>query len=202
MLKNSKALLVNKQYNLHGIKKSMDISLDQRMHMIENNNRELSVAKQCDMLNIARSSYYNCHKESTTKDAEIIKCINTIYDQRPAYGSRRITEILQRQGIRINRKKTQRLMRIMKIQGVYPKRNLSIANQQHKKYPYIARDNPIVRIDQVWSSDITYVKTKFGIVYLVAIIDWYSRIVLSWNMSNGMNEEFCVEALERSLTKG
>jgi putative transposase len=90
----------------------------------------------------------------------------------------------------------------MEIQGVHPKRNLSMANRMHKKYPYIARDQPIERINQVWSADITYIKTKFGTVYLVAIIDWYSRLIIAWGMSNTMGEEFCIEALNKSLQKG
>lgn len=128
--------------------------------------------------------------------------INAIYAARPEYGSRRITEILKRGGILINRKRTRRLMREMGIQGVHPKRNLSMANHAHKKYPYIARDKPITRINQVHSTDITYIKTKFGTVYLVAIIDWHSRFVTAWGMSNTMGEEFCTEALNGSLQMG
>lgn len=170
--------------------------------MIEPQNQELSVTKQCEMLSIPRSSYYNYNKTAPANDVEIVASINTIYAKRPAYGSRRITEILQRRGIDINRKKTQRLMREMEIQGVCPKANLSIANREHKKYPYIARDKPITRINQVWSIDITYIKTIFGYVYLIAIIDWHSRFVIAWGMFNTMGEEVCIEVLERALKKG
>lgn len=127
--------------------------------------------------------------------------INWIYSSNPEYGSRRITDLLKRSGTVINRKRTQRLMQEIGIQGIHPKRNLSKANQAHKKYPYIARDKPIIRINQVLSSDITYIKTKFGTVYLVAIIDWYSRLIVAWEMSNTMGEEFCIEALNRALQK-
>jgi putative transposase len=170
--------------------------------MIENNNQELSVAKQCDMLNVPRSSYYKYNAKPVAKDAKIIESISILYAKRPSYGSRRITEILQRQGVDINRKKTQRIMRYMKIQGICPKPNLSVANRAHPKYPYIARDKPITRINQVWSTDITYLKTKFGTVYLIAIIDWYSRFVMAWGMFNNMCENVCIEVLERALKKG
>jgi putative transposase len=170
--------------------------------MIEKQHSQLSVSKQCDMINIARSSYYDRIHEPGTDDEALIVRIETIYNKTPEYGSRRIQDILRRQGTQINRKKVQRLMRTMNIQGVCPKPNLSIAKHEHKKYPFIARDHPIVHINQVWSADITYLKTKFGTVYLVAVIDWHSRLIMSWNMSNAMGEEFCVDALEKALRKG
>jgi putative transposase len=170
--------------------------------MIEKHDSQLSVVKQCKMLNVARSSYYKFEKTPVSNDANIVNRIGKIYSKRPAYGSRRIQEIIRRQGTEINRKRVQRLMRTMRIRGVCPKPNLSIAKREHQKYPYIARDNPIIRINQVWSTDITYIKTRFGKVYLVAVIDWHSRLVLAWNISNFMGEEFCVDALQNSLKKG
>lgn len=157
---------------------------------------------QCKMLNVPKSSYYNYIKESVDPENALIERVRKIYDKEPAYGSRRIKEILCRQGTKINRKKVQRLMREMKIAGVYPKRNLSRADLEHTKYPFIARDEPIVRINQVWSTDITYIKTKFGFVYLVAIIDWYSRMIIEWKMSNCMGEQFCIDAVENALKRG
>src|ERR1700677_815456 len=127
--------------------------------MIQSSNTQLSVTQQCSMVNIQRSSYYDYIKEQQDSDQDIKKRISTIYAAKPAYGSRRITEIVKRHGIPINRKKIQRLMRNMNIQGISPKRKLSIANSQHKKYPYIARDKLITKINQVWSTDITYVIT-------------------------------------------
>ena len=170
--------------------------------MIDKQDPQLSVFQQCTMLNIARSSYYNHVQELDATDVEITDRISKIYTKRPEYGSRRIQDIIRRQGTAINRKKVQRLMRKMNIRGVCPKPNLSIVKREHQKYPYIARDVPITRINQVWSTDITYVKTAFGTVYLVAVIDWHSRLVLSWGLSNYMGEEFCVEALEKALQKG
>lgn len=170
--------------------------------MIEQKNKDISTSTQCKMLNVPKSSYYNHIKESAYPDDILIERIRTIYNKEPAYGSRRIKEILSRQGTKINRKKVQRLMHEMNIAGVCPKRNLSRANLEHKKYPFIARDEPIVRINQVWSTDITYIKTKFGFVYLVAIIDWHSRMIIEWKMSNCMAEHFCIDALENALKRG
>jgi putative transposase len=201
-LKNYNDWLANKRYNWHGIKKSLDIPINQRLQMIEKENLQLSIYQQCQMVNIARSSYYDYIQEPTMKEKAMIERIETIYNKRPEYGSRRVRDILRRQGTEINRKKVQRIMRVMNIQGVCPKQNLSIHNHEHKKYPYIARQDPIVQIDQVWSTDITYVKTRFGTVYLAAIIDWHSRLILAWNMSNNMSEEFCIETLEKALKRG
>lgn len=170
--------------------------------MIEKKHPQLSVSKQCDMINISRSSYYDSIQAPKAMDAAVVERINKIYTKRPEYGSRRIRAIMQRQNTKISRKKVQELMRKMNIKGICPKSNLSIPNRAHKKYPFIARDKPIVRINQVWSTDITYLKTKFGTVYLVAVIDWHSRLIMSWGMSNYMGEEFCVEALKSSLKKG
>jgi putative transposase len=172
------------------------------MQMIESVHQELSIAKQCAMVNVPRSSYYEYKKDKFADDEKIKSMIDSIYAEHPEYGSRRITEILKRADEQINRKRTQRLMQEMGIQGVHPKRKLSMANRAHKKYPYIARDKPIICINQVWSTDITYIITKFGVVYLVAIIDWHSRMIIAWGMSNTMGEEFCTEALNKSLQKG
>jgi putative transposase len=169
--------------------------------MIEEWNSEISITQQCKMVNIARSSYYEHKSAKEDPDREIKDRINMFYAHNPEYGSRRITDMLKRQGIAINRKRTQRLMREMKLQGISPKRKLSEANCEHKKYPFIARDKPIVRINQVWSTDITYIKTAFGMVYLVAIIDWHSRFILSWKMSNTMTETFCINALITAFKK-
>jgi putative transposase len=180
----------------------LELPTEKRLEMIDVLDSTLSIRQQCKMVNISHSSYYAYKKEKPATDQELKKMISNIYASRPEYGSRRIAEIVRRSGIPVNRKRIQRLMREMEIQGIHPKKNLSMANSEHKKYPYIARDKPIVKINQVWSTDITYVKTKFGKVYLVAIIDWHSRLVLAWGMSNTMNEELCIEALNKALKKG
>lgn len=117
----------------------------------------------------------------------------------PFYGSRRIRDWLEDQGHPINRKRVQRLMRTMGLVALYPKRNLSLANQAHKVYPYLLRNLVIDRPNQVWATDITFIPMAHGFVYLVAVMDWYSRRVLSWRLSNTLDTSFCVEALEEAI---
>lgn len=170
--------------------------------MIETSNTQLSIAMQCEMVNLNRSTYYDYMRQKQDTDLDLKQRIDAIYTKHPVYGSRRVTEILRRHRITINRKRTQRLMREMNIQGIHQKRNLSVARREHTKYPYIAREKPITKIMQVWSTDITYLLTPFGTVYLVAIMDWHSRFIMSWNMSNTMDESLCTDPLRAALRKG
>jgi putative transposase len=124
---------------------------------------------------------------------------NVLTEYLPFYGSRRIRGWLSDQGHLVNRKRVQRLMRTMGIAALYPKRNLSLANQAHKVYPYLLRNLVIDRPNQVWATDITYIPMARGFVYLVAVMDWYSRKVLSWRVSNTLDTRFCVEALEEAI---
>lgn len=131
-----------------------------------------------------------------------MKLIDTQYLKTPFYGSRRMTDSLKKQGLNVNRKRIQRLMRKMGLEAIYPKPNTSKPNKQHKIYPYLLRDIKVTRPNQVWATDITYVPMKKGSMYLVAIIDWYSRHVISWRLSNSMDTSFCVRALEDALRFG
>jgi len=128
-----------------------------------------------------------------------MKLIDQLYTQYPFFGSRRITEHLKVQGHNINRKRVKRYMNIMGIQGVAPGPNTSRPHPEHKIYPYLLRDVPIERVNQVWSTDITYIPMPVGFMYLVAIIDWYSRYVLSWELSNTLDTDFCITALYRAF---
>jgi putative transposase len=130
--------------------------------------------------------------------------IDKIYTEFPFYGSRKITKQLRRDlpGMHINRKRVQRLMERMGISAIYPKPNTSWAHPAHKKYPYLLRDVEIDRVGQVWSTDITYIPLERGFAYLVAVIDWHSKYVLSWRLSNTMDVSFCVDALQEALRKG
>jgi putative transposase len=127
--------------------------------------------------------------------------IDRIYTERPYFGSRRITKALHRVGFRANRKRVIRLMELMGIEAVYPKPRLSKADREHPKYPYLLRDLSVTRPNQVWCTDITYIPTAHGFAYLVAIMDWHSRYVLSWELSNSLESSFCIKALERALAK-
>ena len=131
----------------------------------------------------------------------LMRQIDVFYLKWPFYGSRRMTEQLRVEGLRINRKRVQRLMREMGLEAIYPKPNLSKPNPQHKKYPYLLGNILINRVNQVWGCDITYIPMAQGHVYLVAIIDWYSRYVLSWRVSNTLDNSFCVDALKESLER-
>ena len=169
--------------------------------MINPTDKEISVAEQCKLLSISRSSYYYKPKGLSAEDLELMKIIDEIYTQHPYYGTRRMSKCLQSKGYATGRKVVRRYYRIMGIEAVYPKINLSKRNQAHKIYPYLLRDTKIERVNQVWSADITYIRLEQGFVYLVAIIDWYSRYILSWKLSITLDSEFCVSALEEAIEK-
>jgi len=187
--------------------------------MVNKRHNKISIRRQCTLLGLNRSSYYyrpktvfsqpkNNHNEmiqpvqETTKNLSIMKRIDELYMAHPFYGTRNMTVILNREGYRVNRKRIQRLMRLMGIQAIYPKPRLSIGGQDHKIYPYLLKNLSIDRPNQVWCSDITYIRLAHGFLYLVAIMDWYSRFVLSWRLSNTLDTEFCLEALEQALERG
>jgi putative transposase len=162
----------------------------------------ISIKKQCELLSVARSSYYFEPAMETDFNLELMREIDKIYTEIPAYGSRRITEQLIRQGYSVNRKRIQRLMQAMGIEVIYPRPNLSKPNLRHKKYPYLLKNVQIVNVNQVWSTDITYIPLRKGYIYLVAVLDWYSRYVLSWKVSNSLSSGFCIEALKEALERG
>jgi len=131
-----------------------------------------------------------------------MKLIDQQYTQTPFYGTRRMTDHLGLRGYTVNRKRIQRLMRLMGLEAIYPRPRLSIKDKDHKIYPYLLNDVKITQINQVWSADITYIPMTQGFMYLVAIIDWFSRYVLSWRLSNTLDVDFCLEALEEALSYG
>ena len=134
-------------------------------------------------------------------DLELMRLIDKLHLDRPFYGTRKIAVVLCRDGHKVGRKRVTRLMRLMGIETMYRKPNLSRRHPQHKIYPYLLRNLPIERVHQVWSCDITYIPMAHGFLYLVAVIDWYSRLVLSWRLSNTMDKSFCVEALQEALDR-
>jgi len=184
--------------------------------MINPNHRKISVRRQCDLLGLNRSSFYykpktgheklnnstrdiNSPVRETEMNLKIMTRIDALYMDYPFYGSRNMTVILNREGYNVNRKRIQRLMRLMGIQAIYPKPRLSISKKGHKIYPYLLKNLSIDRPNYVWCADITYIGLAHGFVYLVAVMDWYSRFVLSWRLSNTMDTEFCLEALREAL---
>lgn len=155
--------------------------------------------RQCTLLGLNRSSYYYEPARETAENLELMRLIDRLYTDWPFLGSRRMVEWLQVQGHVVNRKRIQRLMRLMSLEAVYPKPRLSRPQPGHRIYPYLLRGLVIDHPDQVWSTDITYLPLNQGFLYLVAILDWYSRHVLSWRLSNTLDGHFCLEALEEAL---
>jgi len=174
--------------------------------MIEPNHPELSIQVQCKLITLPRSTFYDnrCNEvaaETTVnQDAKIMDLVEGIYTELPFYGSRKIVhEILTRTGLIVNRKCVRRIMRKLGLEAIVPWKNTSKPHPNHKKYPYLLRGVNICRVNQVWSTDITYIRTRKGHCYLVAVIDWFSRKVLSWRMSNTLDSSFCVDALEDAI---
>jgi putative transposase len=164
-----------------------------------NRNHSLLLVKQCQTLAVARSGHYYQAKPESDANLKLMCLIDEIHLKRPFLGIRRIKDALHELGYTVNRKHVQRLMRKMGIQAIYPKPNLSKRNTQHKVYPYLLRGLEINRPNQVWATDITYIPMDKGFVYLTVIMDWYSRRILSWRLSNSLDSSFCVDALEEAL---
>jgi len=154
----------------------------------------LSVRRQCELLGLARSTCYYQSTGETAENVALMRRIDEQFTKTPFYGSRRMAEELG-----CNRKRVGRLMRVMGIEAIYPKRRTTHPAAGHKIYPYLLRNVAITRPDQVWSTDITYVPMRQGFLYLVAVMDWYSRYVLSWRLSNTLSGSFCLEALDEAL---
>lgn len=177
------------------------MSVSAKKRCIDANHKRLSIKRQCKLITLPYSSYYRKSRDGgeSQENLEFMRFIDKEYTKHPFYGSRQMRNYLRRQGYKINRKRVQRLMRKMGLQSVAPKPNTSRANPAHKVYPYLLRKLDITRPNQVWCSDITYIRMPGGFVYLTAVMDWASRYVLSWELSVSMASEFCVSALERSL---
>lgn len=181
-------------------KKSRLLEPKTRQELVDSH-ESISVRRQSELLGINRTTLYYDPVKETNEDKFLMKKIDEIYTRSPFYGSRRITAQLQRDyGMEINRKRVQRMMRALGLRGIAPGPDTSKPHKAHKKYPYLLRKLLINRVNMVWSTDITYVPMTNGFMYLVAVIDWYSRYVLSWKLSNTMDTQFCIDALEQALT--
>lgn len=183
-------------------KKVWDQSVEERRAWIAPDDT-LALSTQCELLKVNRSVVY-AHKKRLLRAVDedeilLLQLLDEEYTRHPFYGSRRMTQYLCGLGHRVNRKRVQRLMRTLGLVGMAPGPNTSKAHPQHKIYPYLLRGVDIIRPNQVWSTDITYIRMPRGFVYLVAIIDWYSRKILSWRLSNTMDAGFCVDCLEEAI---
>ena len=171
--------------------------------MIESQNRALSVRRQCELLGLNRTTLYYTPAQESTLNLELMQLIDAQYLKTPFYGYRRMTVLLREQGYAINPKRVQRLMHtVMGMQAVYPKPRTTVANAEHRVYPYLLRNLAVTHPNQVWSADITYIPMQRGFMYLVGIIDWYSRYVVAWQLSNSLEGRFCLEALDQALSHG
>lgn len=168
--------------------------------MLEPGHERISLRRQCDLLGLNRSTAYYRRRAEASVNLALKEALDAQYTRTPFYGAARMTAQLRRGGWHVNVKRVRRLLREMGLSAVYPKPRLSLSNQAHPKYPYLLRDVRVDRPDQVWASDITYVRLRGGFTYLTAVMDWHSRYVLSWELSNTLDAAFCVEALERALT--
>lgn len=179
---------------------SENLSVRQIVSHLENTHPNLSLAHQCELLGISRSSWYYQSAALDPLTLDLMNRIDKIYTDCPFYGSRKIAAQLERDlEHAINRKRIQRLMRLMGIEAIYPKPNLSKSHPDHQWYPYLLKGLVINRPNQVWGADITYIRLTDGFLYLVAFIDWYSRYVLSWQLSTSLEADFCIEAANTAL---
>lgn len=172
------------------------------MALLEPDNKELSIAEQADLLSLNRTSIYYKPLPPSEEEIAIKRRIDEIYTQYPFYGYRRITAQLRREGVMVNHKRIQRYMQEMGIQGICPGPNLSKRNKENTVYPYLLAELTIDHPNQVWGIDITYIRLKHGWLYLVAIMDWFSRYVVSWELSQTLELPFVLEAVERALQMG
>lgn len=163
---------------------------------------DLPIARQCELIQLARSTYYYDPVPESELNLRLMKMIDQQYIIAPFYGHRKITEELKKKGEEVNKKRILRLMKVMGLEAMYPKPRTSIGNKEHYKFPYLLNNLKIVKPNQVWATDITYIPLETGYLYLVAILDLYSRYVLSWNISNNMESDFCIQALEEALENG
>jgi putative transposase len=169
--------------------------------MVDRDHAELSVRRQCELLRVSRAGLYYEPEPTHPEQLALMRRIDELHLRYPFYGSRKLADALRREGHEANRKRIQRLMRLMGLEAMAPQPKTSEPHPEHVVYPYLLRGLTIDRVNQVWATDITYIPMRAGFLYLVAIMDWYSRRALSWRLSNTLDSSFCVEALEEALAR-
>jgi putative transposase len=176
-------------------------SVETRRGLIDQRHETLSIRRQCDLLDLPRSTFYYLPATETEENLRFMRLLDEQYLKTPFWGSRNMTTWLRQEGFAINRKRVQRLMRVMGLEGLAPRPTTTKPAPGHRVFPYLLRGVEITHADHVWSTDITYIPVRNGYLYLAAILDWHSRYVLSWRLSNRLDSGFCVEALEEALTQ-
>ncbi len=177
------------------------MSRRRRIAKVEKDHPRLSIVRQCELFGISRSSFYYKSKGESPLNLELMRLIDEQYLKTPFFGRRQMARWLRRQGYKIGSKRTGRLMKLMGLSAIYQKPNTSKSHAGHRIYPYLLRDLTIDHANQVWCTDITYIPMRHGFMYLVAIMDWSTRAVLSWRLSNTMDTGFCIEALEEAMVR-
>lgn len=177
------------------------MDVEAKRQLVEPGQGQISITRQCELLGLPKSSLYYQPVQTSDYNLQLMRIIDEMYTVTPFYGSPRMTACLRRRGFAVNPKRVVRLMQVMGLQAIYPRARAKPA-PGHRIYPYLLRHVPVVRINQVWSTDITYIRLRRGWLYLTAVIDWFSRYVLTWEVSNTLEGTFCIEALERALRAG
>lgn len=168
--------------------------------MIDIHHPDLSIRRQCRLVGLSRSCFYYRPALESTLNLELMRLMDEKYLKTPFYGKPRMTDYLRKQGYKVNGKRVRRLMRLMGICAIYPRPRTTKASKDHTVYPYLLRNLNIVRPNQVWSADITYIPMQKGFMYLMAILDWYSRYVITYRLSNHLDSSFCIDALDKALS--
>lgn len=177
----------------------MGLSVEQKLSLLDKQDGELSIRQQCQLLGLNRSTIYYIATEESEENLQLMYLMDEEYTRHPFKGVLRMTAYLRDLGYIVNVKRVRRLLRKMGLEAIYPKKNLSQPYPRHKKYPYLLKGLLIDKPNQVWCTDVTYIRLSKGFMYLVAIMDWYSRYVLSWRLSNSLESSFCIEALTDAL---
>ena len=175
------------------------MSMSQKIAMLKQNNKQLSIRQQCALLQISRSQAYYQPAGESEENLLLMQLLDEEYTRHPFRGVLSMVSYLNDLGYSVNHKRVRRLLRLMGNMAIYPKKRTSISNQAHKKYPYLIKGLRVNKANQVWCTDITYIRLSRGFIYLVAIMDWYSRYVLSWQLSNSLDTSFCLEAVEDAM---
>lgn len=175
------------------------LSTKGKKRLIDPSHAGLSISRQCELLGLSRSSFYYQPCPESAENLTLMRTLDELHLEDPTKGARLLQQDLLGEDYQINLKRVRRLMQVMGLEAIYPKPNLSKEDKEHEKYPYLLRNITIERINQVWASDITYIPMQKGFLYLVAIIDWYSRFILSWRLSNTLSVDFCLECLQEAF---
>jgi putative transposase len=175
------------------------MAIEAKRSLVEPEHARLSIARQCELLGMSRSAYYYEPWEWDETALAMLRTIDEEYTRHPFLGKRRMCDYLVELGFDVGVKRTRTLMAQLGLEAIYPKKSLSVPNREHKKYPYLLGKLPIVRPNQVWASDITYVRLSRGFAYLTVVMDWFSRYVIAWELSTTLDSDFCVRCLERAL---